>query len=383
MKLDLGAGEVSPEGYTPMGNAHGTAVYPLPYPDASVDVVRASHILEHVPFDQVDETVREWVRVLKPGGILRIAVPDFLKIASAYVDGAKIDTIHYVMGGQMTPDDFHRSLFDEALLRRTLAGAGLVLIKRWESEIGDCASLDVSLNLQGTKPFMSEISVTAVMSSPRLGFMDNFCSVQEGLMAIGGRVRVVRGAYWAQCLERGIEDALREENPDYILTLDYDTVIGRSDLAMLMQLAMAHRGVDAIAAVQAGRGSKNALFTVHGEAMEGRVHVPREAFAADIMPVATAHFGMTLIRSDALRKLRKPWFLDVPDADGGWGPKRQDADVAFWRKWEAHGLSVWVANRVVVGHLELGVLWPGESLESIFQPIDQWQKSGKPQGVWK
>jgi hypothetical protein len=38
-KLDLGAGPQSPEGFLPMGNAHGSQIFPLPaFADNSVDV---------------------------------------------------------------------------------------------------------------------------------------------------------------------------------------------------------------------------------------------------------------------------------------------------------------------------------------------------------
>lgn len=40
------------------------------------DEARASHVLEHLYMNEWIPTLNEWVRVLKPGGILRIAVPD-------------------------------------------------------------------------------------------------------------------------------------------------------------------------------------------------------------------------------------------------------------------------------------------------------------------
>jgi hypothetical protein len=45
----------------------------LPFPDASVDAVFASHVLEHVPNASV--TVLDWFRVLKVGGYLVCIVP--------------------------------------------------------------------------------------------------------------------------------------------------------------------------------------------------------------------------------------------------------------------------------------------------------------------
>src|SRR5687768_10744872 len=56
----------------------------LPFPDATYDLVYASHILEHVPWYQLDRAVREWVRIIKRGGALEVWVPDGVKIAKAF-----------------------------------------------------------------------------------------------------------------------------------------------------------------------------------------------------------------------------------------------------------------------------------------------------------
>jgi SAM-dependent methyltransferase len=146
----------------------------------SVDcVIRASHVLEHFPHGQIADVLKEWVRVLKPGGELRIAVPNFEWIAENYVAGQPINTQGYVMGGQIDEADFHKAIFDKRSLTRQLAGAGLMLIREWKSELQDCAALPVSLNLCGTKPHQSEISVSAVMSMPRLAFTDNMFSASR------------------------------------------------------------------------------------------------------------------------------------------------------------------------------------------------------------
>jgi SAM-dependent methyltransferase len=46
---------------------------PLPLPDASYDVVIASHVLEHL--ENATDALAEWLRVLRPGGHLLIGVP--------------------------------------------------------------------------------------------------------------------------------------------------------------------------------------------------------------------------------------------------------------------------------------------------------------------
>jgi predicted SAM-dependent methyltransferase len=46
----------------------------LPYEDNTVDEIYASHVLEHLPYE--NKALEEWLRVLKPGGLLTVAVPD-------------------------------------------------------------------------------------------------------------------------------------------------------------------------------------------------------------------------------------------------------------------------------------------------------------------
>lgn len=58
----------------------------LPFPDETFHVVYARHVLEHIPWHQVPDTIKEWGRVLKPGGALQVWTPDRLKISKAFVE---------------------------------------------------------------------------------------------------------------------------------------------------------------------------------------------------------------------------------------------------------------------------------------------------------
>lgn len=53
----------------------------LPYPDGSFEGVYSSHMLEHLYFDQAQAVLREFRRVLRPGGIVRLALPDATRLA--------------------------------------------------------------------------------------------------------------------------------------------------------------------------------------------------------------------------------------------------------------------------------------------------------------
>ncbi len=56
----------------------------LPFPDNSFEAVYSSHTLEHVPRAAVATFLAEIRRVLLPGGVLRLALPDLNKLVDAY-----------------------------------------------------------------------------------------------------------------------------------------------------------------------------------------------------------------------------------------------------------------------------------------------------------
>ena len=57
----------------------------LPFPDDHFDVVYHSNVLEHLPLHMGTTMMSECFRVLKPGGLIRINVPDLEKIARGYL----------------------------------------------------------------------------------------------------------------------------------------------------------------------------------------------------------------------------------------------------------------------------------------------------------
>jgi len=59
----------------------------LPYADNSVDLIYSSHMIEYFDRQEIIDIIKEWHRVLKPNGILRIAVPDFYTMCLLYENG--------------------------------------------------------------------------------------------------------------------------------------------------------------------------------------------------------------------------------------------------------------------------------------------------------
>jgi glycosyltransferase involved in cell wall biosynthesis/predicted SAM-dependent methyltransferase len=57
----------------------------VPFADNSVDVIYHSHVLEHFTRSGGERFLAECFRVLRPGGLMRVAVPDLENIAAAYL----------------------------------------------------------------------------------------------------------------------------------------------------------------------------------------------------------------------------------------------------------------------------------------------------------
>jgi predicted SAM-dependent methyltransferase len=57
----------------------------IPCADSSFEVVYHSHMLEHFPKDKAPELLHECYRVLKPGGIIRVVIPDLEQAALNYI----------------------------------------------------------------------------------------------------------------------------------------------------------------------------------------------------------------------------------------------------------------------------------------------------------
>jgi predicted SAM-dependent methyltransferase len=381
-RLNLGAGDRPLEGWENWDAATGQEAFPLELPDGCLDHLRASHILEHFPHAKAQAALNEWVRVVRPGGAVSIAVPDFALLAKGYLAGKPWPFQGFFMGGQLNERDFHKSIFDRESLEEAMREAGLCAIHRWQSTNDDGAAMPISLNLVGYKRTKLP-RACAVMSVPRLGFMDNFASAQMALRPLGIDLAKFSGAFWGQCLTRGMESLLEQEKPAFVLTLDYDTIYTKANVEDLLMLACAQPDADAIAPLQAMRGRDSPLFVMAGEGGKTLDQVDRAVLEQPLVKVRTAHFGCTVIRAERLASFGKPWFWSRPDPEGGWGEGRIDDDIWFWHEWEKQGRSLYLAPRVVVGHAEMMIRWPDRELKGIHQHPSEFWKGGAPAEAWR
>ena len=123
------------------------------FADGSVAEIYASHVLEHLGYQSdLPRTLKEFHRVLRPGGVARISVPDFERLCRLFLaaDGSVEDRFHVmrmIFGGQIDPYDLHRVGLTEEFLSHYLRVAGFARVERVERfDLFDDAS---SLALRG------------------------------------------------------------------------------------------------------------------------------------------------------------------------------------------------------------------------------------------
>lgn len=103
------------------------------FADQSVDLIYSCHMLEHLHRNEVEVVLREWHRVLKQGGTLRLAVPDFEKIAEVYLKTKDLKSLlGLLVGRQDYPENTHYGVFDFAYLSEILSNIGFKNIRRYD-----------------------------------------------------------------------------------------------------------------------------------------------------------------------------------------------------------------------------------------------------------
>jgi len=83
----------------------------LNMPDDYADIVYNSECLEHFPWREYPTVLKEWCRVVKPGGMIRIEVPDFLLACKQILEWNSLEGDRAMQqiffAEQLNPYDFH------------------------------------------------------------------------------------------------------------------------------------------------------------------------------------------------------------------------------------------------------------------------------------
>lgn len=105
--------------------------------DNYADLIYASHVIEY--FDQIEtvEVLKEWRRVLKPEGVLRLAVPDFEALIQVYQKYKDLSLIIGPLYGRMEVEGqdgliYHKTVYDFPSLKKILEVCGFSQIQRYD-----------------------------------------------------------------------------------------------------------------------------------------------------------------------------------------------------------------------------------------------------------
>jgi len=103
------------------------------FSDNSVDLIYACHVLEHFRRNQIEKVLKEWHRILKNGGILRLAVPDFDNLVRVYLKTKNLNLIlGPLCGRQDYPENTHFVVFNFASLKDELKKAGFRNVRYYD-----------------------------------------------------------------------------------------------------------------------------------------------------------------------------------------------------------------------------------------------------------
>jgi len=146
LKLNLGCGGDYLEGWVNIDAYHQGRVDEryditnLPYEENTVDEIKAFHIIEHFPWSVANRNLRNWYRVLKPGGRLWLETPDFLGSCQEFVnrdDNGRVHLRgHFFASGGDVPGQVHYFLYTEYELMHELRSSGFQTINRIQPSSG-------------------------------------------------------------------------------------------------------------------------------------------------------------------------------------------------------------------------------------------------------
>jgi SAM-dependent methyltransferase len=118
----------------------------IPFKDNTFDKVIAHHVLEHLYYYDVAAALKEFRRVLKPGGTAEITVPSMRYVALTWdkrTNQEKMYAAAMILGSGPAkgPHQVHISLWDETLLHQFLTqpDLGCMTVVEMYYKTGECA----------------------------------------------------------------------------------------------------------------------------------------------------------------------------------------------------------------------------------------------------
>lgn len=116
------------------------------FADNSASLIYACQVIEYFDRQDVIGVLTDWRRVLAPGGILRLSVPNFVVICKLYQSGLPLEKFLGTLYGRI-PDGkgafvYHCTTYDEPSLRELLATLGFTDINLWDWRQTEHANID-------------------------------------------------------------------------------------------------------------------------------------------------------------------------------------------------------------------------------------------------
>jgi len=108
------------------------------FPDNYADMIYASHVLEHISRNKLIDVLKEWRRVLKRGGRLRLAVPDFDRLIEVYKlsNNDVMSIVSQLMGSSGEYDD-HHTIWNYKFAKELLESIGFDDVSIWDPNKAD------------------------------------------------------------------------------------------------------------------------------------------------------------------------------------------------------------------------------------------------------
>ncbi len=145
----------------------GDARYLAQFPDNTFTDVYASHVVEHLDYanNELLDTLKEWRRVLVPGGKVYVSVPNMDILCRLFLDKGKLGVadrffvMRMMFGGHIDKYDYHVVGLNQDFLSEFLAKAGYTNLQRVPafglfSDTSDMVfkGVPISLNMTAQKP---------------------------------------------------------------------------------------------------------------------------------------------------------------------------------------------------------------------------------------
>ena len=115
------------------------------FEDNSISLIYSSHSFEYFDKIKAGDVLAEWCRVLKPGGTLRLAVPDFDQLIEVYSKTNNLDAILGPLYGRMIINTdngkkvtlYHKTVYNFESLKTILNKHGFFNVSkyRWQDSI--------------------------------------------------------------------------------------------------------------------------------------------------------------------------------------------------------------------------------------------------------